>query len=209
MRRHQLKWLWKRLKQIAATEISREELLMKRGAACSKAPSAWRLVVIATDKHTAAFSFALDRRKLRTVRRREGRYLLRTSLTDNDPALLWQYYIQLVAVEEAFRNLKGDLAIRPIFHQSEKRIEAHIFIAFMAYCLHVTLTRLLHALAPGQTARSALEKFVAVQMIDIHLPTTDGRQIVLTRYTQPELQILIEGNEKDSERQFRNSATTM
>ena len=71
-----------------------------------------------TDKHTAAFTFALDRKKLRTVRRREGRYLLRTNLTDNDPALLWQYYIQLVAVEEAFKNLKGDLAIRPIFHQT-------------------------------------------------------------------------------------------
>src|SRR3982750_2043987 len=96
---------------------------------------------------------------------------LRTNLTGSDPALLWQYYIQLVAVEEAFRNLKGDLAIRPIFHHDEKRIEAHIFIAFLAYCLHVTLTRRLHALAPGLSARSALEKFAAVQMIDVHLPT--------------------------------------
>lgn len=147
-----------------------------------------------TDKKTAAFTFALDRKKLRTARRREGRYLLRTNLTDNDPALLWQYYIQLVAVEEAFRNLKGDLAIRPVFHQDEKRIEAHIFIAFMAYCLHVTLTCRPHALAPGLTAGSALEKFAAVQMIDVHLPTTDGREIVFTRYTQPEpeLKLLID-----------------
>ena len=106
-----------------------------------------------TDKKTAAFTFSLNRKKLRTVRRREGRYLLRTNLTDNDPALLWQYYIQLVAVEEAFKNLKGDLAIRPIFHQDEKRIEAHIFIAFLAYCMQITLTRRLHALAPGPTAR--------------------------------------------------------
>ena len=96
-------------------------------------------------------------------------------------------------MEEAFKNLKGDLAIRPIFHHDESRIEAHIFIAFLAYCLQVTLTRRLHALAPGLTARSALEKFAAVQMIDVHLPTTDGREIVLTRYTQPEpeLQLLI------------------
>ena len=193
MRRRQLKWLWKRLEQIAAMEVSREELLMKLGAARSKAPGAWRLVTIVTDKKTAAFTFALNRKKLRTVRRREGRYLLRTNLTDNDPALLWQYYIQLVAVEEAFKNLKGDLAIRPIFHKDEKRIEAHIFIAFLAYCLHVTLARRLHALAPGLSARSALEKFAAVQMIDVHLPTTDGREIVLTRYTQPEpeLKLLI------------------
>ena len=100
--------------------------------------------------------------------------------------LLWD-------IEEAFKNLKGDLAIRPIFHHDESRIEAHIFIAFLAYALQVTLTRRLHALAPGLTARSALEKFAAVQMIDVHLPTTDGREIVLTRYTQPEpeLQLLI------------------
>jgi hypothetical protein len=194
MRRRQLKRLWTRLQQIAAMELSREELLMKLGAARSKAPSAWRLVDIVTDKQTAAFTFSLNRKKLRTVRRREGRYLLRTNLTDNDPALLWQYYIQLVAVEEAFKNLKGDLAIRPIFHKDEKRIEAHIFIAFLAYCLHVTLARRLHALAPGLSARSALEKFAAVQMIDVHLPTTDGREILLTRYTQPEpeLKLLID-----------------
>jgi hypothetical protein len=194
MRRRQLKWLWKRLRQIAAMEITREELLMKLGAARSRAPAAWRLVDIEIDKERPSFTFALNRKKLRTTRRREGRYLLRTNLTDNDPAQLWQYYIQLVAVEEAFRNLKGDLAIRPIFHKDEKRIEAHIFIAFLAYCMQITLTRRLHALAPGLTARSALEKFAAVQMIDVHLPTTDGREILLTRYTHPEseLQLLID-----------------
>jgi hypothetical protein len=194
MRRRQLKWLWKRLRQIAAMEITREELLMKLGAARSRAPAAWRLVDIEIDKERPSFTFALNRKKLRTTRRREGRYLLRTNLTDNDPAQLWQYYIQLVAVEEAFRNLKGDLAIRPIFHKDEKRIEAHVFIAFLAYCMQITLTRRLHALAPGLTARSALEKFAAVQMIDVHLPTTDGREILLTRYThpEPELQLLID-----------------
>src|SRR3984885_12016749 len=194
MRQRQLKWLWKRLAQIAVMDISREELLMKLGAARSKAPTAWRLVDIEVDKTSAAFTFSLDRKKLRITRRREGRYLLRTNLTDDDPAQLWQYYIQLVAVEEAFKNLKGDLAIRPIFHKLERRIEAHIFIAFLAYCLQITLTRRLYALAPGLTARSALEKFAAVQMIDVHLPTTDGREIVLTRYTQPapQLQLLID-----------------
>jgi len=193
MRRRQLKWLWKRLRQIAAMDVSRQELLMKLGAARSKAPTAWRLVDIEIDKQTTAFAFALNRKKLRAIRRREGRYLLRTNLTDNDPALLWQYYIQLVAVEEAFKNLKGDLAIRPIFHQDEGRIEAHIFVAFLAYAMQITLTRRLHALAPGLTARSALEKFAAVQMIDVHLPTTDGREILLSRYThpEPELQLLI------------------
>jgi transposase len=97
-------------------------------------------------------------------------------------------------VEEAFKDLKGDLAIRPVFHQDETRVEAHIFIAFLAYCLHVTLKRRLHALAPGLTPRSVLEKFSAVQMIDVHIPTTDGRELMLTRYTQPEseLKLLID-----------------
>jgi len=193
MRKRQLKWLWKRLAQLVDMEISREEMLMKLGAARARAPTAWRLVDVEMDKDSSMFIYALNRRKLRIVRRREGRYLLRTNLTDNDPAQLWQYYTQLAAVEEAFKNLKGDLAIRPIFHQEERRVEAHIFIAFLAYCLQVTLQRRLHALAPGLTARSALEKFAAVQMIDVHLPTTDGREMLLTRYThpEPELQLLI------------------
>ena len=103
-------------------------------------------------------------------------------------------YVQLVAVEQAFKTLKGDLAIRPVFHHDEKRIEAHIFVAFLAYCLQITLTRWLNGLAPGLTARSALQKFAAVQMIDVHLPTTDGREIILSRYTEPEpeLRLLID-----------------
>jgi hypothetical protein len=194
MRKRQLKWLWKRLRELAAMQVPREEMLMKLGAARARAPTAWRLVDIAMDRAGAGFSYTLNSQKLRQIRRREGRYLLRTNLTENDPALLWQYYTQLVAVEEAFKNLKGDLAIRPIFHQDEHRVEAHIFIAFLAYCLQITLQRRLHALAPGLTARSALEKFAAVQMIDVHLPTTDGRELVMTRYTQPEpeLQLLIQ-----------------
>ena len=194
MRRRQLKWLWGRLKELSAMRLTREELLMKLGAARAKAPTAWRLVDVDVPKKGASFTYRLDRSKLRQARRREGRYLLRTNLTEHDPAKLWAYYLQLVAVEEAFKNLKGDLAIRPVFHQLEHRIEAHIFIAFLAYCLHVTLHRRLYALAPGLTPRSVLEKFSAMQMIDVHIPTTDGRELVLTRYTQPEpeLTMLIE-----------------
>jgi hypothetical protein len=186
MRKRQLKGIWKRLTQLKAMTQSREDLLMRLGAARAKYPAGWRLVSVKVDKTDASFTFSLNRNKVRRVRSREGRYLLRTNLEGDDPALLWQYYIQLVAVEQAFKDLKGDLAIRPIFHQREPRIEAHIFIAFLAYALFITLTRQLAALAPGLTARSALEKFAAVQMIDVHVPTTDGRALLLTRYTQPE-----------------------
>jgi transposase len=191
MRRRQLKWLWARLRQLSGMRITREELLMKLGAARARAPTAWRLIKIVIARDGVDFTYRLDRDKLRRVRRREGRYLLRTNLTEHDPAKLWTYYLQLVAVEEAFKNLKGDLAIRPIFHQLEPRIEAHIFIAFLAYCLHVTLQRRLHALAPGLTPRSVLDKFAAVQMVDVHVPTTDGRELLLTRYTQPEPELTL------------------
>ena len=194
MRQRQLKRLWARLAQLSAMTLTHQELLMKLGAARSQYPTGWRLVEVTVHGQTPTFSYRLDRAKLRQVRRREGRYLLRTNLTGRDPAELWRYYIQLTQIEEAFRNLKGDLAIRPIHHQLETRVEAHIFIAFLAYCLHVTLAQQLRPHAPGLTPRSVFEKFTAVQMIDVEIPTTDGRLITLTRYTEPEaeLKLLLE-----------------
>jgi transposase len=185
MRRRKLKWLWARLKQIAAMEnLSREELLMKLGAARAKARAAWRLIDVEVAEKDATFTFALSRDKLRKTRRREGRYLLRTNLCDEDPAKLWKFYIQLVEIEAAFKNLKDDLQLRPIYHQLEHRIEAHIFVAFIAYCLHVTLRAKLKPLAPGLTPRAVLDKLAAIQMLDVHFPTTDGRKLILSRYTE-------------------------
>lgn len=187
MRRRQLKRLWKRLGELQQRKFSRaEQLWMKLGAARQQAPAAWRLVEIKLAKKKTRFEFSLRKNKLREVRRREGHYLLRSNLSAQDPEQLWQIYTQLTQVEEAFKNLKADLALRPFHHQKESRIEAHIFVAFLAYCLHVTLHRRLRDLAPGLTPRSVLEKFSAMQMIDVHLPTTDGREVILTRYTQPE-----------------------
>jgi hypothetical protein len=165
MRRRQLKWLWKRLGELKGMELKRDALLLKLGAAQQRAPSAWRLIKVDAPQNGAPFQFSLRKDKLRAVRKGEGRYLLRTNLAESDPARLWEFYLQLTQVEEAFKNLKGDLALRPIFHQKEGRIEAHIFVAFLAYCLHVTLGRQLRDLAPGLTPRSVLEKFAAVQMI--------------------------------------------
>lgn len=187
MRRRQLKRLWQRLKALQGMKFARrDQLLMKLGAARQQAPAAWRLVETHVTKGRPRLEFSLRKPKLREVRRREGHYLLRSNLCGERPEQLWKFYMQLTQVEEAFRNLKGDLAIRPIFHQKEVRIEAHIFVAFLAYCLQVTLNRRLADLAPGLTPRSVLEKFSAMQMIDVHLPTTDGREVILTRYTQPE-----------------------
>ena len=190
MRRRQLKALWKRLGQLQQMKLIARNLLLKLGEAKGRYPAAWRLIDFqlpeATTKGIATFSFALNRQKLRQVRRREGRYLLRTNLCGREPAELWQFYIQLVEIEAAFKNLKDVLALRPIFHQLEQRIEAHIFVAFMAYCLHVTLRARLRPLAPGLTPRAVLDKFGTIQMLDVHFPTTDGRTLILSRYTHPE-----------------------
>lgn len=191
MRRRQLKALIKRLKEITEmTLTSSQTLLLKLGAAKGKYPAAFRLIDIRVTepKESSAqvsFSFRLNREKLRSVRRREGRYLLRTNLSGKPPAQLWQFYIQLVEIEAAFKNLKDDLQLRPIYHQLQSRIEAHIFVAFMAYCLHVTLRARLRPVAGGLTPRSVLDKFAAIQMLDVKFPTTDGRTLILSRYTEP------------------------
>lgn len=83
-------------------------------------------------------------------------------------------------------ELKSNPAIRPIYHQNDERIEAHIFVAFMAYCLRVTLKSRAKQKAPSLTPSAILETFTAMQMVDVHLPTTDGRRLILTSYTQPD-----------------------
>lgn len=199
MRRRKLKRLWHRLHQLRAMKaIKRDELLLRLGAAKQDAGKAWTLVDIKLPEPRQAvtpetFCFSLNRGKLRRARRSEGTYLLRTNLAAEAPEELWRQYIVLTEVEQAFKEIKQDLGIRPLYHQKDERIEAHIFVSFLAYCLQVTLKQRARVKAPGLTPRAILEKFKSMQMIDVHLPTTDGRNLVLPRYTQPEkdLQLLL------------------
>jgi transposase len=190
MRQRKLKRLWQRLHELQQQKLTRDQLLLKLGSAKRDAGRVYSLVNIEVPKQAefepGSLRFTLNKTKLRVQRRREGRYLLRSNLTGDDPATLWQYYIQLTEIEQAFKELKSDLHIRPIHHQKDERIEAHIFVAFVAYCLQVTLKQRLRRLAPGLTPRAALEKFAVMQMVDVHLPITDGRHLILPRYTQPE-----------------------
>jgi len=191
MRRRRLGRYVARLQALQRQALTRDELLMKVGAAKTDAGRAANVIQLHLPKQEEAvsattFRFTLDRAKLRKVRRREGRYLLRTNLSGHDPGQLWTFYVQLTEVEQAFKELKHDLAVRPIHHQLESRIEAHIFVAFLAYCLQVTLKAQLKQLAKGLTPREVLDKFKTMQMVDVHVPTSDGRQLVLSRYTQPE-----------------------
>ena len=189
MRRKRLRRYVDRLQALQGQALTRDQLLMKLGAAKHEAGRAANLVQVKIPKasaKTASLEFELDRAKLRQVRRREGRYLLRTNLGAQEPERLWTFYIQLTEVEQAFKELKHDLAVRPIFHHNEHRIEAHIFVAFLAYCLQVTLKANLRPLAGGITPREVIAKFKTMQMVDVRIPTTDGRELVLSRYTQPE-----------------------
>ena len=191
MHKRRLKKLIKRLRELQAQALKRDQLLLKLGAAKKEAGRAYHLLDIhlpAENEPITAetFYFSLKKDKLRLVRRREGRYRLRSHLANEAPAKLWELYIQLTEIEQAFKELKNDLDIRPIHHQRENRIEAHIFIAFVAYCLQTTLRQRLRVLAPGLTARAVLEKLAGIQMVDIHVPTTDGRHLILPRFTDPD-----------------------
>jgi transposase len=191
MRRRRLKSLWKRLQELQGQQLERDQLLLKLGAAKAEAGRAYGLVEVQVPKpeqpvNAETFTFRWRKDKLRQAMRREGRYLLRSNLPAEDPARLWQHYVQLTEIEAVFRALKSDLAIRPIYHQKDSRIEAHIFVSFLAYCLYVTLGQRLRTLAPGLTPRAVLEKMAAIQMVDVWVPTTDGRLLILPRYTQPE-----------------------
>jgi transposase len=191
IRRKKLARLLRKLRAMRRSCPKRDPLLMRVGAAKTEAGRAFGFVKIhlpqaGQEVTRASFTFAVDKTKLKDAELRDGHYLLRTNLVAEDPAVLWDRYIQLTQIEAAFKCLKSDLGIRPIYHQLEHRVEAHILVAFLAYCLSVTLKRRLQEHAPGLTPRAVLDKLAAIQMIDVSFPTTDGRRLTMPRYTEPE-----------------------
>jgi len=189
-RRKLARLLWK-LRAMRRSCPPRDQLLMRIGAAKTEAGRAFGFVRMVLPKEgqevtRQSFTFRLDKKKLAEAELRDGHYLLRTNLTGEDPAVLWDRYIQLTQIEMAFKCLKSELGLRPLYHQLEQRVEAHILVAFLAYCLMVTLKNRLQAHAPGLTAGAVLEKLATIQMLDVWFPTTDGRWLVMPRYTEPE-----------------------
>jgi transposase len=199
MRRKRVARLLRKLRAMRRSLPGRDQLLLRIGAAKKESGRAFGFVKIclprAEEKVTReTFSFRVDKEKLKKAQHRDGHYLLRSNLTAEDPAVLWARYIQLTQIEAAFRSLKSDLGLRPVYHRLEHRVDAHIFVAFLAYCLQVTLKNRLQIHAPGLTPTSVMEKLATIQMIDVWIPTRDGRWLILPRYTQPakDLQILLE-----------------
>jgi transposase len=191
IRRKKLARLLRKLRAMRRSCPKRDQLLMRVGAAKTEAGRAFGFVKInlppaGHEVTRQSFTFALDKARLKEAERRDGHYLLRTNLVAEDPAVLWDRYMQLTQIEAAFKCLKSDLGIRPIYHQLEHRVEAHILVAFLAYCLMVTLKHRLTQYAPGLTPRAVLEKLGSIQMLDVILPTTDGRCLVMPRHTEPE-----------------------
>jgi transposase len=178
MRRRRLRVYLKALADLTARKrpLKRDELHQAIGAAKKQAGRDARHVKVEVLLHgagtnqAATLTYRLDRHRLSLARRREGRYLLRANPTETDPVNLWEYYLQLTEIEQAFKELKGELSLRPIYHQLEERIKAHIFLSFLAYCLQVTLKARVRRCASGLTPRAVIEKFAAVQMLDVHLP---------------------------------------
>jgi transposase len=191
MRRKKLARLLRKLRAMRRSCPKRDQLLMRVGAAKTDVGRAFGFVKInlpQADQEVTreTFTFQLDKAKLKEAELRDGHYLLRTNLVAEDPAVLWDRYVQLTQIEAAFKCLKSDLGIRPIHHQLEHRVDAHILVAFLAYCLTVTLRHRLRMHAPGLTPRAVLEKLAGIQMLDVSLPTTDGRRLVMPRYTEPD-----------------------
>lgn len=191
IRRKKLARLLRKLRRMRKSLPKRDQLLLRIGAAKTEAGRAFGFVKIRVpgkDEEVTreTFTFHTDKVKLKEAQLRDGHYLLRTNMVAEDPTVLWDRYMQLTQIEAAFKCLKSELGIRPIYHQLEHRVEAHILVAFLAYCLSVTLKYRLQAHAPGLTPRAVLDKLAAIQMLDVSLPTTDGRCLTMPRYTEPE-----------------------
>jgi hypothetical protein len=199
MRRKRLARLLRKLRAMRRNLPSRDQLLMRLGAAKAAAGRAFPFVHLQVPGENQqltreTFRFRVDKKKLQEAEWHDGHYLLRSNLTAGDPSVLWTRYVQLTQIESVFRSLKSELSIRPIRHQLEHRADAHILIAFLAYCLQVTLKQRLLLHAPGLTPTAVLEKLADIKMIDVWIPTVDQRWLILPRYTQPspDTKLLIE-----------------
>ena len=191
MRRKRLARLRRKLRAMRKSLPKRDQLLLRIGAAKKEAGRAFGFVKIRLPLKDEAvtrqtFSFQTDQAKLKAAQQRDGHYLLRSNLTAEDPAVLWTRYVQLTQIESVFCSLKSELGVRPIYHQLERRADAHVLIAFLAYCLQVTLKNRLMVHAPGLTPAAVLEKLATIQMVEVWIPMLDGRWLMLPRHTQPD-----------------------
>ena len=203
MRRRKLKKLVRGLnrlkRRVGRMKVKRDSLLERVAVLRKEAGRVSAFVRITKPAageavNRATFTARLDKAAWKKAIERDGCYLLRAHMPweqwptgmEKQAPVLWKWYMQLVRVEEAFKTLKGDLNLRPIHHQLQSRVEAHVLVAFLGYCLSSSLRMKLIKAAPGLTPRAALASLSAIQMLEVQVPTTDGRVLVMPRYTEPE-----------------------
>jgi len=175
-------------KQVKAGRLkNRDKIHVRIGRILASHPQVADLYQIALKEQSGQLYLEWSARAGRQQWRetREGAYLLRTNLTATSAAELWEKYMQLTEVEAAFRALKSELSIRPLFHQLERRVKAHVMVAFLGFALWVTLKHLLAGKQSAWSAARALAELATLQSADIVLPTTDAREIRLRRITEP------------------------
>lgn len=175
-----------RLRRSIGRGLIRDEtkILMRVGRLSERWPRAWAYVSVRWQAGTLRWHW--DRPALRLAAQRDGAYLLRTNLTAQPPEALWRIYMQLTEVETVFRAMKSQLAIRPIWHWVGPRVEAHVMVAFLGYCLWVCLKQKLKAVAPSLTPWQMLDQFGRLVQVEVWFKLRAGGAICLPRITQPE-----------------------
>ena len=154
-------------------------------------PQAWRwasveYVAPTGEADTGTVKWTWDREAFRRAAHAEGAYLLRAHWTEKDPAKLWETYMQLTEAEAAFRTMKSEIKVRPIWHWTEPRVHAHLMIAFLGYCLWVYLKKCCQGAAPSLTPWALLDQIGRIVLVEVWFELRDGRAICLPRITQPE-----------------------
>jgi len=189
-----MRWRWLRgligdlralRRRVALGQLKNPDLIQQAiGRLSERHPQAWRWVTV--ELAAGAVRWTWDRPAFHRVVHTEGAYLLRAHWTEQDPAKLWQTYTQLAEAEAAFRTLKTDLKVRPIWHWTEPRVHAHLMVAFLGYCLWVYVKKCCQQVAPTLTPWAVLDQLGRTVLVEVWFELRSGGTICLPRITQPE-----------------------
>jgi hypothetical protein len=189
-----MRWRWLRgligdlralRRRVALGQLKNPDLIQQAiGRLSERHPQAWRWVTV--EFVAGAIRWTWDRATFHRVVHTEGAYLLRAHWTEQDPAKLWQTYTQLAEAEAAFRTLKTELKVRPIWHWTEPRVHAHLMVAFLGYCLWVYVKKCCQQVAPTLTPWAVLDQLGRIVLVEVWFELRSGGTICLPRITQPE-----------------------
>jgi hypothetical protein len=172
-------------RRVAHGQLKHPDLIQQAiGRLRERHPQAWRWISV--EHVEGAVRWTWDRETFARAVRTEGAYLLRAHWSEKEAATLWQAYVQLTQAEAAFRTLKTDLKVRPIWHWTEPRVHAHLLVAFLGYCLWVYVQKCCQRAAPSLTPWALLDQLRRIVLVEVWFELCDGGTICLPRITQPE-----------------------